>query len=132
MNKIKTNDRFDRLCNLDISTHYREIEVWLFPSSFLSALAYWIVAQNPNKSLIDLNPALLAYKNKIIDKWEKVTISKKFTYNEVSESTSENLFESIPEILVLSELRPDFIDLGALSRNIFYMILREYITQCLD
>ena len=47
----------------------------------------------------------------------------------IKKLTDENLFVAIPEILALNEMKPDFIDLGALSRNVFYHILREQITQ---
>ena len=50
--EIKANDRFDRLCNLDISTHYRDIKFYVSSSYLLAAFAYWVVAQNPNKELI--------------------------------------------------------------------------------
>ena len=43
--------------------------------------------------------------------------------------TDEDLFIAIPEILALNEMKPDFICLGALSRNVFYDILRSQITQ---
>ena len=32
INEIETNDRFDRLTNLDISTHYRDREYWFMRS----------------------------------------------------------------------------------------------------
>ena len=126
---IMTNDRFDRLCNNDISTHYRDIEIWLMPSSFLGAFAYWVVAQNPNDELIDIVPALSAFKNYIFSQFANPKIPKKFTFKLLSDLISEEAFEAMPDILALNELKPDFIDLGALARNVFYMILRECITQ---
>jgi len=39
------------------------------------------------------------------------------------------LFIAIPELMELNEMKPDFYDLGALARNVFYMICREQITQ---
>ena len=53
----------------------------------------------------------------------------KFAYEELSEIVNDKVFESIPEILALNEMKPDFIDLGALARNVFFMILRQYITE---
>ena len=126
---IMTNDRFDRLCNNDISTHYRDIEIWLMPSSFLGAFAYWVVAQNPNDELIDIVPALSAFKNYIFSQFVNPEIPEKFTYKLLSDLINDDVFEAMPDILALNELKPDFIDLGALARNVFYMILRECITQ---
>jgi len=129
MTEIKTNDRFDKLTNNDISTHYKEVEVYLFPSCLTSALAYWITKQNPNKSIIELKPILLAYKNYIIDNWENPLIPEIFTFDSLQELISEPVFASIPEMLELNNMLPDFIDLYVLARNVFYMILREQITQ---
>lgn len=132
MNTIVTNERFDRLTNLDISTHHKDKEYYFFPSDFLSALAYWIVAQNPNKQLIGLhyiNPALLAFEDYIIPKFKNVKMPEKFTYDELSEIVNDDVFENLPAIMALNTMKPDFIDLGALARNVFYMMLREQITQ---
>lgn len=126
---IETNDRFDRLCNNDISTHYRDLEIWTLPSEFLAAFAYWVVAQNPNTKLIEINPALRAFKEHIISYFKNPLIPENFTYDSLSAIIHEDSFAEIPEILALNELEPDFIDLGALARNVFYMILREHITQ---
>ena len=129
MQEIKTNDRFDRLCNLDISTHYRDIEIYLMPSSFLGAFAYWVVSQNPNDELIDIGPALSAFKDYVFSQFVNPKIPERFTYKLLSDLISDDVFEEIPEILALNELKPDFICIGALARNVFFMILREHITQ---
>ena len=50
-------------------------------------------------------------------------------YELISKITSEELFTSINEIMLLNQTKPDFICLGALSRNVFYSILREQINQ---
>ena len=126
---IKTNDRFDRLCNNDISAHYRDIEFWALPSEFLAAFAYWVVAQNPNKKLIGLNPSLVAFNHHILLSFKNPAIPEKFTFKSLGNIVNDTIFEKIPEILELNKLEPDFIDLGALARNVFYMILREHITQ---
>lgn len=123
------NKRFDRLTNRDISEYYRDIEVYLFPSDFMSAFGYWVIKQNPNKELIDLKPSLMALQRFLSHMFIKKGIPEKFKYDELREIISEKTFETIPEILILNTMKPDFIDLGALARNIFYMILREHITQ---
>lgn len=53
----------------------------------------------------------------------------KMNYDLIKKLTDEDLFIAIPEILMLNTMKPDFIDLGSLSRNVFYHILREQITQ---
>lgn len=121
--------RFDKLTNNDISVHYRDQEFWLFPNSFLSAFAYWVNSQNPNVHFIDLMPPLKAYNIHVCKFFENVNIPEKFTYGRIGEVVNEDVFEKIPEILALNEMEPDFIDLGALARNVFYMVMREYITQ---
>jgi len=128
-NIIKTNDRFDRLTNLDISTHYRDIRFYALPSQFLGAFAYWVTAQNPNETLIDILPSLEAFKRHILNSFENPVIPEKFSFGGLRQLINAEVFESIPEILALNKLKPDFIDLYALARNIFYMILRQHITQ---
>ena len=129
MSEITTNERFDRLTNLDISTHYRGREYWFMKSDFRAALAYWIVAQNPNKELIDVVPSVAAFDRYVNTFFKDSRIPEKFTYGSLREIVNDDVFENIPEILKLNRLKPDFIDLGALARNVFYMMLRESITQ---
>lgn len=142
---IKTNDRFDKLTNLDISVHYRNKEYWFVKSDFLAAFTYWVIKQSPY-DVPDITKAINAFDNYISTKFiDKLPV--KFSYEEVQNIINENVFESIPEIEILNHKRnellgkqvnqymdtknpdDDFIDLGALARNIFYMLLREYITQ---
>ena len=145
MNEIKTNDRFDRLTNLDISTHYREREFWVMRSSVLAAFSYWVVAQSPYETP-DITSPLKAFAKHVEEIIPQKEMPEKFTYESLSKTIHEDIFESIPEIEILNHPdissgpgyqdrhnnpKPeyDFIDLGALARNVFYMILREHITQ---
>ena len=116
------------LTNKDISENYRDIELWLFQSSITSALAYWITSQNPNKTLIDIGPALLGFKDESDILFPNPEVPVFFSYDELSHLISEDTFVRIPSILALNSLKPDFIDLGALARNVFYMVLRGHIT----
>ena len=129
MNEIKTNDRFDRLTNLDISTHYSGLEFWALPSEFLGAFAYWVTAQNPNKQLIDIRLSLSAFDAYIRSFFDNPQIPEMFDYEKLESVINEDALASIPDILELNKLEPDFIGLGALARNMFYMVLREHITQ---
>ena len=144
MSKIKTNKRFDKLTNLDISTHYKDKEYWFMRSDFIGAFAYWVVVQSPYDAPY-FTQALKAFE-KYVSSHIEDGIPKQFTYSELSEFINEDVFAAIPEINILNrplvssgqaydnrhnEPHPafDFIDLGALARNMFYMILRENITQ---
>ena len=145
MTEIKTNDRFDKLTNLDISTRHRGGEFWLMRCDFLGAFAYWVVAQSPYDTP-DITPALEAFGAYIAGIIED-DIPKKFTYDEVSALITGEVFEAIPEIEKLNHRKngregvgfssryskphpdDDFIALGALARNVFYMIIREQVTQ---
>ncbi len=135
-----------KLTNLDISTHYRDGEYYFMRSDFLGAFAYWVVSQSPYDTP-DITEPLNAF-GKFIAERIKDDIPEKFTYDELSKFINEDIFEAIPEIEKLNhakielkgfmatssryhKTKPDYdyIDLGALARNIFYMLLREQITQ---
>jgi hypothetical protein len=143
---ITTNDRFDRLTNLDISTHYRDKEYWLMRSDFNGAFACWVVKQSPYDTP-DITSALNAWDAYVQTKIPDSQMPVKFTYQELNDFITEGTLGSIPEIEILNHRKngnespigfcsrydqptpdDDFIDLGALAKNIFYMILREAIT----
>ena len=117
-----------KLTNRDISENYMNIEMYVNKSDLLSAFSYWIVYQNPYIEK-GVDKAIKAYnkflKTKFTEEDEVIKIKPK----ELKSYVSDELFESIPEIFKLNQTKPDFIDLGALSHNIFYMVLRLQITQ---
>lgn len=131
------------LTNLDISIHYKDKTFWLMRSDFNSAFAYWAVSQSPYDTP-DITSALVAFGEYIATKIPSREVVK-FSYNEIKEFISEDVFEKIPEIEALNHRKngrdgmgfcsrydtpspdDDFIDLCALSRNIFYMIIRNQI-----
>jgi hypothetical protein len=132
-----------KLTNLTISAEFRNQDFWLFKSDFLSALAYWLMSQSPY-DVPDITDAINAYSEKIDNKFESESIPYKFAYDEVEKMANGDLFESMPEIEIFSHPKvssgpgysnrherphPDygFIDLSALARNVFYMILRQQI-----
>ena len=120
----------ERLTNLAISQNYQDIEIWCLPSEILGAFAYWVTAQNPNVKLIDIRSALRAFREHVVSGYFKnAQIPEMFTPERLSLAINEKAFADIPEILELNQMKPDFIDLGALARNVYYMILREHITQ---
>jgi len=148
MSEIKTNKRFDRLTNLDISTHYKDRSYYLFKKDILSAFSYWLIKQSPYDTP-DITNALKAYDEYLSKtiKWNE-DFPSLFTYHTLENIVHEQVFESIPEIEIFNHAKKeidgfmasssrfhktkpdyDYVDLGALARNVFYMILREQITQ---
>ena len=137
-----------KLTNRDISEQYRNTEFYLMKSELLGTLASWIIQQSPYDTP-DITKAIKAYDKFLRVKFntdEKVIV---FTYNELSKYISEDVFESIPEIEVFNHSKKDagegfiasssrfhktkadydYVDLGALSRNVFYDVCRSHITQ---
>lgn len=117
-----------KLTNKDIVDNYQNIELILSKKDFTSALAYWINRQNHVE--LNLDKPINAYSafldtTKFFNEHEFI----KLKYDDISALVSDSIFESIPEIMELNQTTPDFICLGALSRNVFFMILRESITQ---
>ena len=143
---IETNTKFNRLTNLDISSHYKHGSRWFCKSAFLGAFAYWVVSQSPYNAP-EITPALIAWDKHLAITFPDSAMPVEFSYNELSAMITEDVFASIPEIEKLNHRKnkragagfcsrygkpspdDDFIDLGALARNVFYMILRESITQ---
>jgi len=135
-----------KLTNLDISTNHRDREYWFMKGSIMGAFAYWVVSQSPYDAP-DIKAALNAFSVYLDGKFPRLnTVPEKITYDELKILISDDVFESIPEIMKLNQClihsgaayqnrhsKPDpdfdFIDLGALAHNIFYMLLREQITQ---
>lgn len=139
--------RSDKLTNLDISTHYREVAFCLMKSDFLGAFAYWATSQSPydTPDITDALDEFNKYISVFIFKEEQVI---ELTYDKLNTLISEAVFETLPRIEKLNHPKIDtgstymfvsryhtpksdydFIDLGALARNIKFMIMREYITQ---
>jgi hypothetical protein len=118
------------LTNRDISEQYRNIKLYLIIQDFVGAFAYWATRQDNCENFELVANAIKAYtaylKNFFTDRNNTVIV---MDYEQIEMLTSESLFTLIPEIMALNETEPDFISLGALSRNVFYHILREKITQ---
>lgn len=115
-----------RLTNRDISERFRDYKFILMPSDFIGAFAYYAACQNHNP-LVEVDRALNAFKGLVLSKFDKEGIPQWFTYDQLEEVVNEEVFESIPEIMELNTMKPDFIDLDALARNIFFMIARNNI-----
>jgi hypothetical protein len=117
-----------KLTNQDISANFRDIELHLMINDFKASFAYWATYQN-SFGCNGVEKATTAYedflKNTFVEKESVV----KMNYEQIKELVADTVFESIPEILELNQTKGDFICLGALSRNVFFMILRNHITQ---
>jgi len=139
-------ERSGRLTNLDIATNHRDGTRWLMKSDFLGAFAYWVVKQSPYDAT-DITPALKAFDGYLSAVFDNSEMPIEFTYAQLGELITEDIFEAIPEIEKLAHRKngrdgiafadrfttpipdDDFICLGALARNVFYMVMRESITQ---
>lgn len=137
-----------KLTNLDIDTNYCNEKFLISKKDILSALAYCIVRQSPYNNP-EVSSALGAFDQRLSDYYFIEEDSfREFSYDELSNLINEHVFESIPEIRVFNDakiktdapfmcvdrytsIKPDydFIDLTALANNVFFTILREYITQ---
>ncbi len=131
------------LTNLKISTDYSAIEVWLMRKDFTAMFAYCVVELSPYE-VPDIRVALAEFNDYVTLLMGGETC-KKFEYEKLHEFISEQVLENIPAVLDLNEPKVnfgpgymnrhkvphpdyDFIDLGALARNIFYGMVREQIT----
>jgi len=117
-----------KLTNRDIAENFNNIDYHLMISHFKSAFAYWIIYQNPYGSN-GVEKAVDAYGKYLTKTFPDKDTVVKMTYDEIKKFVSEDTFHSISEIAELNATKGDFICLGALSRNVFFMILREHITQ---
>ena len=121
-----------KLTNQDISANFGDIKMHLMLNDFRGAMAYWLASQQINTSIkIGIDKPLNAFTKYMQQKYFKTESSViVFTYEKLKNLVSEDVFIAIPELMELNEIEgKDFYDLGALSRNVFYMILREQITQ---
>jgi hypothetical protein len=120
------------LTNRDISGQYRDIKLYLMISDFTGAFACWATKQLSKHDNYDLiSPAINAYSNFLKQKYfPELETVKEMDYELIRHLTNEDIFIAIPEIMCLNEIKGhNFVDLCALSRNVFYHILRERITQ---
>jgi hypothetical protein len=138
METVEICTRCDTLTNLDISNHYREGSWWFSKKDFTAAFAHWVVKQSPYDAP-DITKALVAWDNYLVSFFPKSSMPVVFSFDDLVSLISEEVFAAIPEIEKLNHRKneektgfgpdDDFIDLYALARNVFYMVMREKITQ---
>lgn len=131
-----------RLTNLYISQEYSGEIIYMMRKGFTGQFARWVVEQSPYPCP-DITAALVAFDAYVLEVMGGEEC-KKFTYDELNDIITEAAFERIPAILELNVAKVttgagyanrhnishpdyDFIDLGALARNIFYSIVRAHI-----
>jgi hypothetical protein len=119
-----------KLTNADISANYFNDKFHLMLNDFKGSFVCCATKQNPNDTYDVIANATQAYSNYLKQKYFKTKDSViEMDFDLIKKLTDEDLFIAIPEILALNEMKPYFICLGALSRNVFYDILRSQITQ---
>ncbi len=116
-------------CNASLRDNYKKHNCMLMPIDFKGSFAYWVASQNPNKDVKVIDLALEAWTNYISTEFQNPEVPQLFHYGKLNRIISEEVFGAIPEIRALNEMKPDFIDLYALARNIFYMIVRESVME---
>lgn len=113
-----------KLTNADIMSQYRTDEFYLMPSDFLGAFSYWVTTQLPESNAIAITrPAIDSWNTYARNLFDNPAIPQKFTFSELNELITEDVMWKMPNIMKLNEL-DDFIDLGALARNVLFMICR--------
>ena len=120
------------LTNRDISEQYRDIKLYLTISDFTGAFACWATRQiTKHKDYSLISSATQSYFNFLSQRYfTDVETVREMDYELISKLTDEDIFIAIPEVMRLNEIEgSDFVCLGALSRNVFYHILRDKITQ---
>ena len=118
------------LTNREISENFNSEIFHLMIGDFTGAFAYQIAARK-HKSKVDIEKSLNAWINFLQQKYFTTDGHVEvFTYEQLNKLITEDLFIAIPEIYELNQIKSkEFYDLGALARNVFFMICREQITQ---
>lgn len=122
-------------CNLSLRLKYKgntTKKYYLLPSNFLGVFAHWLTRQQlvtGNEKIkhieVLLNTELRKYILSFFYKNKQVPVP--FTYKEIEEICDEKNLLKMKGIRKLNRLKDNFIDIGALSRNVFYDIIREYV-----
>jgi hypothetical protein len=121
-----------KLTNKDIADQYSNTSIHVTIDDFAGAFACWATRQDESHSYQLVAKAIEAYVkwvNSLLFTQKKCVL---ITPKELAEYTSESNFISIPEVFALNQKNDGFVSLGALSRNVYYHIMREKITQPID
>ena len=119
----------EKLTNKDIMDKYKNIEFHVMINDFKGAFAGNVITHDQSNSYHLSIKAIEAYT-----KWLEKKVFKtrdtvvKVDFKTLEKLTSDDVFVKIPEVLAMNQLGKGFVDLGALSRNVFFQIIREHIT----
>ncbi len=117
------------LTNRKIADNYKNYKFWIMPSEFIGAFAYWVYYQGKGMEM-SFEASILAFKDHIYSAFENPNLPQEFSVPDIETLVSEQTLKGIPSVLLLNINEDnDFIDLGALERNVKFMILRNQITQ---
>lgn len=133
------------LTNRDIATKYSGTLFYVSKKDFVGAFAFWVVSQSPGPvmNLDKMVADFSKYLDSSLPMKEGVSLISPLTQSAINELVSEEALAGIPSIRALNykhqsvkkspkntlQKQNDFIDLGALARNVSYTVMREYITQ---
>lgn len=147
---VDTNFRGLPATNLQLSK-LSELRMFLFPRDFTAQLAYWVVRQSPYTKPEALSDVVGEYHEFVSKIWNSQRVSIEvpieLSFHDVKGLVNEDVFARIPAIRALNRPKAggdvsmmfvsrysraidpdcDFIDLGALARNVFYGIVRHYL-----
>lgn len=119
-----------KLTNLDISEKYSKSKFWVSLKDFKSSFIYCATRQDDNVYIPSgvynaANAYIIFLAKRYFKKHDDIV---EMHYETIKKLTDEDLFIAIPDIYRLNETEP-IIDLGALSRNVFFEILRRNILE---
>ena len=134
-----------KLCNLDISTNYKDFEFYLMKKDFLGMFACWLVRQSPFDTP-NIHNALVAFDKYLSKTFKDRDDVVKFSQDDIHKLINEEVFASIPEIEIFNHAKIemegfiatcskfhrtkpeyDYVDLWALAHNIKYDVMRQNI-----
>ena len=117
------------LTNRDISANFGDIKMHLMLNDFRGAMAYWLASQQINTSIkIGIDKPLNAFTKYMQQKYFKTESSViEFTYEQLKNLVSEDVFIAIPELMELNEK-----DTKELHRNITIKKQRDEMLEMLQ
>jgi len=120
------------LCNRYISDNYFNSRFYISELDLIWNMAKNIIQQwyDDNRKIFitdNLQQIILEFKTYLNNNWFTNDIWQELSYEELSEILSESNLYNIVPIKKINNLRPYFIDISSLGRNVFYDTLRSSI-----
>jgi len=129
---METKTKEFKLTNKDISDNFSDESFYLMKHNFIGAFAKNVYAMGVDILNDEYKAAAVKEYGEFLNihfKSHDYVIHA--NYQEVHNLTSVDLFEMLPNVITLNNFDlfgSSFISIGALSRNVFYDILRDYIS----